>query len=140
MIGLAVRWIACLTAQGGRYRRRLRTKENLMTHNAGPLLAIAFYDGEYSGDLTALVHLCDLDGSVVPEGRPPFSLLEEALQLLEMSADKYSAPRPLSDYFTVFVGRKIGAEIRQLTRLDVVAQNGNVRASIMSADSPRIDT
>jgi hypothetical protein len=111
-----------------------------MTHNAGPLLAIAFYDGEYSGDLTALVHLCDLDGSVVPEGRPPFSLLEEALQLLEMSADKYSAPRPLSDYFTVFVGRKIGAEIRQLTRLDVVAQNGNVRASIMSADSPRIDT
>lgn len=29
----------------------------------------------------------------MPEGRPPFSLLEEALQLLEMSADKYSAPR-----------------------------------------------
>jgi hypothetical protein len=81
-----------------------------MTRNAGPLLAIAFYDGEYSGDLTALVHLCDLDGSVVPEGRPPFSLLEEALQLLEMSADEYSAPRLLSDYFTVFVGRKIGAD------------------------------
>jgi hypothetical protein len=104
------------------------------------MLTIAFYDGEYDGDMAPLVHICDIEGSAVTYGRPPFSVLEETMRVLEMCADKYSAPRPLSDYFTVFVGRKIGAEIPQLARLDIVAQNGNVRASIMSADSPRIDT
>ena len=104
------------------------------------MLTIAFYDGEYDGDTAPLVHICDIEGSAVTYGRPPFSVLEETMHILEMCADKYSTPRPLSVYFTVFVGRKIAAEIRQLTRLDVVAQNGNVRASIMSADSPRIDT
>lgn len=57
-----------------------------------------------------------------------------------MSADKYSAPRPLSDCFVAFIGRKTGSEIQPLARLDILAHNGRAEASITSADSTRVDT
>jgi hypothetical protein len=104
------------------------------------ILTIAFYDGEYDGDMAPLVLICEIEGSVVPHDRARFPILKEVSKLLEMSADKYSVPQPLSDCFTVFVGHKIGTAIRPLARLDVYARNGYARASVLSTDSPRTDT
>jgi hypothetical protein len=104
------------------------------------ILTIAFYDGEYDGDMAPLVLICEIEGSAVPDGRPPYSPLEEALKLLEVCADRYSTPRPSCDCFTVFIGRKTGIAIRPLARLDVYARNGYASASVLSADSPRTDT
>jgi hypothetical protein len=105
------------------------------------MLEISLYDGEYDGDLAALTHLCDIEGSVVPEDRPPFSPLEETLRVLEMCADKYSTPRPADDRFTVFIGRKTGrTELEPLVRLDVCARNGYASASVLSTNGPRWDT
>ncbi|MFM0146553.1 hypothetical protein [Paraburkholderia sp. RL18-085-BIA-A] len=105
-----------------------------------PLLTIAMYNGEYDGNLDALKQLCVIEGNAVPDGRPPYSPLEEALKLLEVCADRYSTPRPSCDCFTVFIGRKTGIAIRPLARLDVYARNGYASASVLSADSPRTDT
>jgi hypothetical protein len=103
------------------------------------ILTIAFYDGEYDGDMAPLVLICEIEGSAVPDGRPPYSPLEEALKVLELCADRDSTPRP-SDCFTVFIGRKTGTAIRPLARLDVYARNGYASASVLSTDSPRTDT
>jgi hypothetical protein len=104
------------------------------------MLTIVFYDGEYDGDMAPLVHICEIEGRVVPHGGARFPLLEEVSMLLEMSADKYSVPQPLSDCFTVFVGHRIGSEIQSVARLDILAHNGSAGASIVSVDSPRVDT
>jgi hypothetical protein len=103
------------------------------------MLKIMFYDGEYDGDLTALAPICEIDGSVVPEDRSPYTTLEETLRLLEMCADKYSVPRPLDKCFTVFIGRKAGGKVESLARLDVYAQNGSAVGSLLCEDSPRMD-
>ena len=100
---------------------------------------IAFYDGAYSGDLADMVHLCDVEGSVVPDDRPPFALLEEVRRVLEMCAEKYAAPCASGDCFSVLIGRKTEAQLQHLARLDVVAQQGLVRASVMYADGSRTD-
>jgi hypothetical protein len=110
-----------------------------MTRNEEPLLAISVYDGEYAGDIALLAHICDIEGSVVPHGRPLFSLFEEALKMLELCAEKYSTPGLPSQCLTVFVGRKTSTGIQPLARLDVVARNGLAGASITSA-APRVDS
>lgn len=104
------------------------------------MLTIAIFDGEYDGDLSALTHLCDIAGSVVPDGCPAYPPLEEALQLLEMCADKYSTPGPSGDCLTGFIGRKIGDKVNLLARLDVFAHNGEAHASVPCHSSPRWDT
>lgn len=102
-------------------------------------LRIAFYDGAYGGDLAEMVHLCDVEGSVVPDDRPPFALLDEARRVLEMCAEKYAAPCASGDRFTVLVGRKSDADIQHLATFDVVAQQGHARASVMYADGSGTD-
>ena len=86
-------------------------------------LRLAFYDGVFDGDLDALVHLCDVEGSVVPDDRPSFALLEEARRVLEMCREKYSAPRASGQHFTVLLGRKLGAQLglRHTPSLEFVA-------------------
>ncbi|WMY08107.1 hypothetical protein [Paraburkholderia phenoliruptrix] len=102
-------------------------------------LRIAFYDGAYGGDLAAMVHLCDVEGRVVPDDRPPFPLLEEVRRVLEMCGEKYAAPRASGERFTVFLGRNSDAQVQPLATFDVVAQQGLVRASVMYADGSRTD-
>ena len=102
-------------------------------------LKIAFYDGAFDGDLAALVHLCDVEGSVVPDDRPSFALLEEARRVLEMCREKYTAPRASGQHFTVLLGRKLGAQLEPLARFDVVAHQGLARASVMYADGSCTD-
>ena len=102
-------------------------------------LTIAFYDGTYGGDPAPMVHLCDVEGSVVPDNRPPFPLLEELRRVLEMCAEKYAAPCASGDRFSVLIGRKTDSQVQHLARLDVVAQQGLARASVMYADGSRTD-
>ena len=102
-------------------------------------LTIAFYDGAFDGDLDALVHLCDVEGSVLPYDKPLFPLLEEVRRVLEMCGEKYAAPRASGQHFTVLLGRKLGAQFEPLARFDVVAQQGLARASVMYADGSRTD-
>ena len=102
-------------------------------------LRIAFYDGADGGDLAAMVHLCDVEGSVVPDDRPPFPLLQEVRRVLEMCREKYSAPRASGQHFTVLLGRKLGAQLEPLARFDVVANQGLARASVMYADDTWTD-
>jgi hypothetical protein len=104
------------------------------------MLKITFYDGEYDGDLTALVPICEIDGSVVPEDRSPYTTLEETLRLLEMCADKYSVPRPLDKCFTVLIGRKANTKVESLARLDVHACNGRASANVRCKGAPDCKT
>ncbi|MDR6393507.1 hypothetical protein [Paraburkholderia phenoliruptrix] len=102
-------------------------------------LRLAFYEGAVDGDLAALVHLCDVEGSVVPDDRPPFALLEEMRRVLRMCGEKYAAPHSVGERFTVLVGRKSDAQLQPLARFDVVAHRGHARASVMYADGSRTD-
>ncbi|MFC5431083.1 hypothetical protein ACFPTO_20090 [Paraburkholderia denitrificans] len=103
------------------------------------MLKITIYDGEYSRPMACLARLCEIEGSVTPFDRPPFSVLEEALRVLEMCADRYSI-QPLSGtYFTVAIGRKVGDEVTPLLRLDGCTQNGWASASAVG-QGPRWDT
>ncbi|WP_175772469.1 hypothetical protein [Paraburkholderia phenazinium] len=104
------------------------------------MLKITFYDGEYDGDLTALAPICEIDGSVVPEDRPPYAPLEETRRLLEMCADKYSVPRPAGQCFTVLIGRKAGTKVVSLARLDVHACNGRASANVRCKGAPDCHT
>ena len=99
------------------------------------MLTISIYDG----DVSALAHLCDIEGSVVPDDRPPFSVLEEALRVLEMCEERYST-LPLSGTgFTVFIGRKKGLEVTPLLRLDGYVRNEFASARVVGA-GPHSDT
>ncbi|WP_054933202.1 hypothetical protein [Paraburkholderia caribensis] len=100
---------------------------------------IAFYDGAYSGDLADMVHLCDVEGSVVPDDRPSFPLFEEVRRILQMCGEKYAAPRASGEHFTVLLGRKSDAQVQHLATIDVVAMQGLARASVMYADGSRTD-
>lgn len=102
-------------------------------------LTIAFYDGAFDGNLDALVHLCDLKGSVVPDDRPPFPLLEELRRMLEMCAEKYAAPCASGDRFSVLIGRKTDSQVQYLARLDVVTNRGGARARATYADGSCTD-
>ncbi|MBC8750180.1 hypothetical protein OKW43_005805 [Paraburkholderia sp. WC7.3g] len=105
-----------------------------------PMLEISFYDGEYIGDAALLTKLCEIEGSVVPDGLPPYSELEETLRALEMCAERYSTPHPVSECFTVFIGRGTDAKVKPLMRLDVMAREGCASASVLSENRPCEDT
>ena len=102
-------------------------------------LRIAFYDGADGGDLAAMVHLCDVEGSVVPDDRPSFPLLQEVRRVLEMCAEKYATPCASGDRFSVLIGRRTEAQVQHLARLDVVANRGLARARLMYADGSCTD-
>jgi hypothetical protein len=104
-----------------------------------PHLVLEFYDGEYDGDRSALTHLCDVEGSVVPHGQQQFDTLEEVSKLLELCADKCSSPRPSGDSLTVFIGRKTGDAVEPLARLDVYARDGYASAGVVGF-GPRWDS
>ena len=104
------------------------------------MLAIAFYAGEYTGDASALTYLCDIEGSVTPGGRPPFTALEETLRVLAMCAERYSTPSLAEPALTVFIGSKKRGRTTPLARLDVLLHDGLARASIVRDDAPRVST
>ena len=104
-----------------------------------PLLVIEIFDGEYFGDESELTHICDVEGSVPPDGRPPFTVLEETARVLELCADKYSTPAPAGDALTVFIGRRTRGATATLARLDVQIEHGLAHASIVCSDRPRED-
>ncbi|MEX3672392.1 hypothetical protein AB3X82_29975 [Paraburkholderia phenoliruptrix] len=62
-------------------------------------LRLAFYEGAVDGDVDALAHLCDVEGSVLPDDGPSFPLLEEVRRVLEMCAEKYTAPHAFGPHF-----------------------------------------
>lgn len=100
------------------------------------MLKIAFYEGEYGGDLSALTHLCDVAGEAVTHE----SVLYQVVDVLEQCVDRHSAPVPVGDCFTVFVGHISGSsEGQPLARLDVHAHDGDALASI-SSEEPRWST
>ncbi|CAJ6208696.1 Uncharacterised protein [Burkholderia pseudomallei] len=99
------------------------------------MLTISIYDGEYDGDVSALAHLCDIEGAVVPDDRPPFSVLEEALRVLEMCEERYSTPPLSGTGFTVFIGRKTATGVAPLARLDGYARQGYASARVVGPGS-----
>lgn len=102
-------------------------------------LRLAFYEGAVDRDVDALVHLCDVEGSVLPDDGPSFPLLDEVRRVLEMCAEKYTAPHAFGPHFTVLLGRKSDAQVQPLATIDVVAMQRLVRASVMYADGSRTD-
>jgi hypothetical protein len=111
-----------------------------MNRDDETLLTITFFDGEYMGDDALLTYICEVEGSVVPDSRPPFTLLQETMKVLEICADRYSAVRPSGDCFTVIIGRKAaGTEGDPLVRLDGYACNGYASASVLSSHAPCSD-
>lgn len=102
------------------------------------MLQITIFDGE-AAEPNTLVHLCDIEGSSEPYDRPPFSVLEEALRVLQMCEERYSTPRLSGTGFTVFIGSKKGLEVTPLVRLDGYARNGYASAGIVGL-GPRFDT
>lgn len=102
------------------------------------MLVMTFYAGEYSGDMSVLTHLCDLEGSSTPGGRPPFTTLKEALRVLEMCTERYSTPALAKPALTVFIGRKKRGRTTLLARLDVLPQDGLARASIVRDDAQSV--
>jgi hypothetical protein len=107
------------------------------TRDEKALLKISMYCGEYTGDLTSLVHICDVEGSVV-QGRQPFSLFEETLNILEVYAD--GTPRPSVEYVTVFIGRKTPLAVEPPARIAVATRNGRTGACFRPETSTRVDT
>ena len=101
-------------------------------------LSITCYSGEYNGDISALTHVCDIDGSAAPEGRPPFTPLEEALRVLEMCTRRYRTPSLEGEAMTVFVGRKVRGRTTPLARLDVVVKDGQAHANVVRDDTARV--
>ena len=103
------------------------------------MLTISIFDGEYAGDLDALTHVCDIEGSVEPHDRPPFSVQEEVLRVLDICEERYST-HPLSGpNFTVFIGRQNGLGVTPLLRLDGYVRNGCASARVVGA-GPHSDT
>ncbi|WP_018436877.1 hypothetical protein [Paraburkholderia atlantica] len=100
------------------------------------MLTISIYDGEYDGDLSALAHMCDVDGPVECD---LCNALVEALRVLKLCTKPHDVPRLTGAAFTVFVGRKSGEEVVPLARMDVLAHNGTASASVSDA-GPRWDT
>jgi len=101
-------------------------------------LTMVFYAGEYHGDIDALTHLCDLTGSAVPDGRPPFTTLEEARRVLETCTKLYSTPTLPALALTVFIGRKKRSKTTPLARLDVLLHDGYAKTTIDAIDAPRV--
>ncbi|ASV96817.1 hypothetical protein [Paraburkholderia aromaticivorans] len=94
------------------------------------MLRISIFDGDFHGTMEELTHVCDIEGCVIPDDRPPFSLLEESLRVLEMCVERYTVPRPRGPCFTVFIGRMNGTEMTIVVRLDIFARDGLVRAGV----------
>ncbi|WP_063533650.1 hypothetical protein [Burkholderia sp. MSMB1589WGS] len=103
------------------------------------MLTISIYDGEYDGDVNALTHLCDIEGSAVPDDRPPFSVLGETLRVLELCEERYSTPPLSGTSFTAFIGRKDGRDVTPLVRLDGYVRDGCASATVVGPGS-RWDT
>src|SRR5260370_16723248 len=101
------------------------------------MLAIAFYAGEYTGDASALTYMCDIEGSVTPGGRPPFTALEETQRVLQMCTERYATPALEGSALTVFIGRKKRGRITPLARLDILLQDGYAQTSIHPINAPR---
>ncbi|WP_131542607.1 hypothetical protein [Paraburkholderia hospita] len=53
-----------------------------------PESVMEFYEGEYTGDRTALTSAFVVEGSCLPYDRPPFTVLEEARCILEQCGEK----------------------------------------------------
>jgi hypothetical protein len=102
------------------------------------MLAIAFYAGEYTGDASTLKYLCDIEGSVTPGGRPPFTALEETQRVLAMCTERYSTPSLAEPALTVFIGRKKRGRTTPLARLNVLLHDGLARASIVREDAQSV--
>ena len=111
---------------------------NMTTRDVESLLTISMYRGEYTGNLTSLVHICDIQGGVVPEGRQPFSLFAEALKVLEICAG--GTLHPSGEYVTVFIGRKTHSGVKPQARIAVATRNGRSGACFRLETSTRVDT
>ncbi|MBB5427483.1 hypothetical protein HDG40_005662 [Paraburkholderia sp. JPY158] len=94
------------------------------------MLKISIFDGEAAAPDT-LIHLCDIDGSDVPNDQPPFSVLEETLRVLEMCRERCIVPRLGGRCFTVAIGRKAGSKVTPLVRLDGYAHQGWASAHVI---------
>lgn len=103
------------------------------------MLKISVFDGEFLFGEVPLPLLCDIEGSVTPDGREPFGPLEEAERVLEMCCERYTVGRPSGDFMTVHIGRKTETDVEPLVRLDILAREGIAHVSIQSRSWPRWD-
>lgn len=103
------------------------------------MLEISIFDGELVPGEAPLPLLCEIEGSVVPDGKEPFGPLEEAEKILEMCRERYTVARPNCDFITVCVGRKRETDVELLVRLDILARDGIARTSIRNREWPRWD-
>jgi hypothetical protein len=102
------------------------------------MLAVTFYAGEYRGDMSALAHICDIDGDITRYGEEPITTLEEACIALEMCTKRYDTPALEGSALTVFIGRKVRGRTTPLARLDALLQDGYARPWLDFIDGRRV--
>ncbi|SOE51106.1 hypothetical protein SAMN05446935_0364 [Burkholderia sp. YR290] len=102
------------------------------------MLAITFYAGEYHGDMSALTHICDIDGDITSYGAEPITALEETHITLDMCTKRYDTPVLEGSALTVFIGRKVRGRTTPLVRLDVLLQDGHARPWLDFIDGRRV--
>ena len=102
-------------------------------------LVMEFYEGEYTGDRTALTSAFVVEGSCLPYDRPPFTVLEEARCILEQCGEKYASQEFQDRPLTVFIGKQRGELNIPLARLDVTILAGFAHTSILVEGQPRYD-
>jgi hypothetical protein len=102
------------------------------------MLTVTFYAGEYRGDMSALTHICDIDGDITRYGEEPITTLEEACIALEMCTKRYDTPPLEGSALTVFIGRKSNGLTTPLARLNMLLQDGHARSSLEFSDNQRL--
>jgi hypothetical protein len=102
------------------------------------LLAMTFYAGEYTGDMSALTHICTIDGDITRDGEEPITTLQEAHITLDMCTKRYDTPVLEGAALTVFIGRKVRGQTTPLARLDVLLQDGYAQTWLDTIDGQRV--
>src|SRR6266702_6464584 len=98
------------------------------------MLTVTFYAGEYHGDMSALTHICDIDGDITSYVAEPITALEEAHITLDMCTKRYDTPTLEGPTLTVFIDRKVRGRTTPLARLDVLFQDGYAHTTIDAID------
>ena|SRR5690348_7469197 len=102
------------------------------------MLTVTFYAGEYRGDMSALTHICDIDGDITSYGAEPITVLEETHIALDMCTKRYDTPVLEGSALTVFIGRKVRGLTTPLARLDVLLQDGYAQPWLDFIDGRRV--
>lgn len=103
----------------------VKDKSDVHEEAGGSFLIIEVYDGEHLTPGSENSKLCRLEGNVLREDGPPFTLREQLEQLLEIGGKYYGVPNSAEGCFTAFVTQghtaKVAMRIVVITRPDALS-------------------